>query len=70
MIVQQRNGAPMFYRPDGTLVEIAPAMHRVSDHCEPLGSGACTTVAAGDAAPFDINWAIDVLYDNAVRVEV
>jgi hypothetical protein len=65
-IVQQRNGAPMFYRPDGTLVEIAPAMHRVSDDC----ADACTTVAVGDAGPLDITWAIDVLYDNAVRVEV
>ena len=60
----------MFYRPDGTLVEIAPAMHRVSDDCEPLGSGACTRVAVGDAGPLDMTWAIDVLYDNAVQVEV
>jgi hypothetical protein len=65
-IVQRPNGAPMFYRPDSTPVEVAPAMPRMTDDCEPLGSSASVPVAVHDVGALDITWAIDVLYDRAV----
>jgi hypothetical protein len=65
-IVKRDDGTPMFYRPDGTLVEIAPATHRADDDDDDSLGSTAATMPAGDCAPFDVAWAIDVLRDSAV----
>jgi hypothetical protein len=72
-MVQRENGMPVFYRPDGSCVEIAPAAHRVDDDDSPwrptawhlfvtgLAIGPYTAMARGDHTAVDMNWAIDVL---------
>jgi hypothetical protein len=77
-IVQRDEGTPVFYRPDGTCVEIAPTMHRgdhVADRWGPTAGYLTapsvpfdphTTLPHGDGAPFDVAWAIDVLHPCAV----
>jgi hypothetical protein len=76
-IAQRDEGTPMFYRPDGTCVEIAPAVPRGHQDVEPRGptagrliassvaTGPCTAMARGDRAPLDVAWAIDILRDSA-----
>jgi hypothetical protein len=76
-IVQRDECTPVFYRPDGSCVEIAPACHRgnldtaasASIAACPIASsvviGPYTAMAHGDCAPIDVAWAIDVLRDSA-----
>jgi hypothetical protein len=77
-IVQRDEGTPVFYRPDGTCVEIAPATHRGDHDVDPWGPTAAhltapsvpanpyTTMPHGNGAPFDVAWAIDLLRHSAV----
>jgi hypothetical protein len=52
---------PVFYRPDGTFVEIVPAIPREEYAAIPaIAIGPCGATPA-DLAPFDVAWAIDVL---------
>jgi hypothetical protein len=73
-IVQRADGTPTFFRPDGTYVEIAPAMPRLDpQHADPLAPTAARLTAASvaidphaatahrDDSPFDVVWAIDIL---------
>jgi len=76
-IVQRDEGTPVFYRPDGTCVEIAPAMHRGDlDAAAPgptaarriapsVAIGPYTAMAGGDYAAVDVAWAIDILRNSA-----
>ena len=73
-VVRAEDGELVFYRPDGTCIEMAPAMSCSEKEPErPLGlvssSGATTRVTMGpstttscaDDRPFDVGWALDVL---------
>ena len=73
-VVRADDGEIVFYRPDGTCVETAPAMPRwETDHDGPLGPasarlamagavvGPSTTTPCAEDLPFDVGWAIDVL---------
>jgi hypothetical protein len=63
-IVRHADGAPTFYRPDGTCVEIAPAMPTAHLAAASVAIDPCTATARGDGSPFDLVWAIDVLRDS------
>jgi hypothetical protein len=77
-IAQRDDGALVFYRPDGTCVEIAPATHRGDmDVVAPapiaarqiapcVAAGPYAATARGDHGPFDVGWAIDILRDSTV----
>jgi hypothetical protein len=66
----------MFFRPDGTCVEIAPAMPRgnldrelpglTAGRLTALGAATDpdTAVAPADHVSLDVAWAIDILRDN------
>jgi HNH endonuclease len=81
-IVQRDDGSPVFHRPDGTCVEIAPAMHRADLAATPPGCTATrhtmpnvasdpfSTMPGGDGAPLDVVWAIDVLGDRASQLQL
>ena len=73
-MVQRDDGVPVFYRPDGTCVDIAPTMRRgvpdatgngltAASLITPAGIaiGPYTAMALADHSPVDMAWAIDVL---------
>jgi hypothetical protein len=74
-IIQSDDGTPVFYRPDGTRVDIAPTMRRrgvpdvtgngltAASLITParIAIGPYTAMALGDHSPVDMAWAIDVL---------
>ena len=73
-MVQRDDGVPVFYRPDGTCVDIAPTMRRgvpdatvngltAASLIAPAGIaiGPYTAMALGDHSPVDMALAIDVL---------
>ena len=72
-MTQRDDGTPVFYRPDGTSVEVAPlAHHRDADPSAALLTGSIvvgpfTAMTRGDCAPLDVGWAIDILRDSPVR---
>jgi hypothetical protein len=78
-IVQRDEGSPVFYRPDGTCVEIAPALHRgewvaaapgpaTARRIAPCAAfGPYTAMARVDHGRFDVAWAIDILRDECSR---
>lgn len=72
-MVQGDDGTPVFYRPDGTCVEVAPRTHhRGADpstptHADSIVVGPCTAMTRGDDAPLDVGWAVDILRDSPVR---
>jgi hypothetical protein len=69
----QRDGTPVFYRPDGTRVEIVPAAHRLDDDADLRGAAVARAMVPGVAigpytaaprdgyAAIDVAWAIDIL---------
>jgi hypothetical protein len=75
-LVQRDEGTPMFVRPDGTRVEIAPAMPRGNQDRELRGltagrlialsarTGPYTAAPQADHVFLDVAWAIDILRDN------
>lgn len=77
-IVQGHDGTPVFYRSDGTRVEIAPALSQAAHDTNFCGTAAARQIAAdvaispytatahADDARMDVGWAIDVLRDRAV----
>jgi hypothetical protein len=78
-MVQRDDGMPVFYRPDGTCVQIAPAT-RGGDQdgtgrglaaacpvAPTIAIGPYTAMARGDHAPVDVVWAIDILRQSPHR---
>jgi hypothetical protein len=65
LTIDRRNdGTPVFYRLDGTRVEIAPAMSGGVCDVLSLPTRACTATAQADHLPLDVAWAIDILRDT------
>jgi HNH endonuclease len=77
-IAQRDEGTPVFHRPDGTCVEIAPSMARGEDIeaiadrliAPSVATGPDTATALADDAPFDVGWAIDILRDQCCLRDV
>ena len=78
-MVQRDDGVPVFYRPDGTCVDIAPTMRRgvpdATGHGLTAASlimpariaiGPYTALVLGDHTPVDMAWAIDVLRGSEI----
>jgi hypothetical protein len=72
-LVRRDDGAPVFYRPDGSWVEGAPLTHcRDADpstpiHADSIVVGSFTSMTRGDCAPLDVGWALDILRDSPNR---
>jgi hypothetical protein len=75
-IVYDKDTTPVFYRPDGRCVEIAPARRQTDLYAVVSGAmianptaasiaGPCTLMPPQELAPFDVAWAIDVLRDSS-----
>jgi hypothetical protein len=60
-IARSDDGTPTFYRPDGTCVEIAPALPPACVTATSVTIDPCAATARGDSAPLDVAWVIDVL---------
>jgi len=60
-IARDDDGTPIFYRPDGTCVEIAPVLPPTCLTAASVTVDPCAATARGDSAPLDVAWAIDVL---------
>ena len=58
-VLRHEDGALTFRRPDGTILEAAPALP-VS--CSSVGASSADDLSVWDGTPFDLAWAIDVLY--------
>ena len=61
-VIRRRDGVPTFLRPDGALLEVTPASPRFLPALRDATSHVNGTPPTWDGTPFEVPWAIDVLY--------
>ncbi len=65
-VIRRHDGALTFLRPDGALLEVAPASPRDLPALRDATPDVVATPPIWDGAPFDLPWAIDVLFRPGV----